>query len=789
MTQVPQAGAVPPQFASPQAPPQPGYPPQGAAPPAAPPPGGPPAAGAPVPPQPGVPPQGAAPPAASPPQPQGGFSPPPAVGQPGGPPPPGGAPPAAAPPQPQQPAAVPPQQQQAPAPQAPPPQQQTAPQTFQQPAAPGVGVAPQSPQAAAAGQSGGPAYYSTSVDTYESEAKDIKSGEGGDYWDKWPGSTDGSATQYCVRVAPPLTTDGRFARSVLKFFIPKNFQDPEGEKDVFIWPEGSEQQLGQQNPLLGALSRLKQKGVDESLLEKFEPQECHYTQGWFRDETFVNVTRTKPQWINLKKSIYNQTVQIVGTQGKIYGDLFNPDNGWDLLVTRSGKGKFGTKYTVSVVPCSWMNTSGPLHPDPAVAAEMKRQMKSLAEQFPVPSPEMLAEMDQAAQRLEAAFQHYGVNAFATSGGQVPPYAGGAAQFPQQQAPQGVGAPAQQFQTPGAQPGVPPQGAAPPAAAPAQPAAPAGYPPQGAAPGQPAYPPQGAAPPAAAPGQPGYPPQPAPPAGTPGQVPFEQGTADNSAVQQVPQETTGGEGSQLTPVHTLESAQQLVQIWGLQPDWVTSISDDGYWCTVQIPAGQENAGEYHYSLIEDLGKKGELKDRPKMWKSESTRGIKRHITGLLKKRGVVREEQQQPPPTPVSEPTMPTANAAPPQQPQPAPPDAAPPQPQTQQQAPAPPQAAPPVPPAEAPPQPQQPAAAPPQAPQQQGTAAQPPGPAPGVQVENTGGGPPECYFDPNRPGETGFYVISPANPMTCTTCAWEESCKAAADTAAASQTQAPQPAA
>lgn len=613
-----------------------------------------------------------------------------------------------------------------------------------------------------------PQFYGTSASTYEEEAKNIKQGEGGDYFDKWPGNTDGSPANYLLRIGPSMTPDGKFARQCLKFFVPKNLADPSSEKEVFIWPEGSEQTLGQ-CPLLDALSQLKQMGVADSLLEDFEPQECFYTEGWMRDETFMNVNRTKPQWINLKKSMYNQLVQFVGNQQKLYGDLFDPYQGWDVLIVRSGTGRFGTKYQVSIVPCSWTGTKGPVHPDPAVAQQMLQQMKPLTDQFPLPSNEDLGRMNAAAQRLIDHYSRLGAAAYAATGAQVPAATPGAPAWPQSQPAAAPGFPA--AAPPAAAPGVapvgqPPAAAAPGAAPPAAVAPPAAGMPVGAVPGQPTpgmppaagqpgMPPQAAAPPGAVPGQP-----------VAGQPPFEQGTTGESAGQSVPEQSEGGAATSATPKHTLESAKSLAPVWNLQPEWIVSVNDDGYWCTAQIPAeaGLGHDGEWYYSLVEDAAKKGPNKGYPKLWKTDSTRGMRRHITGLLKKRGETPpaatttaggngQAAETPPPEPVAEPGLPSPEqtaAAPPQAAAPAAPPAA-------------------VPPAEAP----APAAAVPQ------PTELPPGPTPGTQTEQSGGLPPQCYFDPNRLQETGYFVVSAANPMTCMTCPWEEPCKAAANEAAA----------
>lgn len=627
---------------------------------------------------------------------------------------------------------------------------------------PGMGQAPASPQQVPS-NAAIPQFYATDYGAYTEEAKNIKTGEGGDFHDKWPGSTDGTATNYLLRIGPPLTADRRFARHVLKFFIPKNFNDDASEKDVFIWPEGSEQVLGVPCPFVDAVSQLKQRGVSESLLEDFDPVECFYGQGWFRDpENGVNVERTKPKWINFKKSMYNKIVSIIANQGQIYGDLFDPYSGWDLLITRSGTGKFGTSYDANAVPCKWCGTKGPLHPDQNVMQEMLSQMKPLDEQFPVPDANKLAEMQQAAQRLIDHFTSFSHNTFANSGVQVPGVSPGAPPtFPQQQAPPGV--------APGpaaGQPAQPPQAGAQPSMPPANQGQPA-MPPTGQ--GQPGMPPQAGAPPQGVPPQPGMAQQAANMGGgvppQPGQPSFPEGAAGDSADQQVPPEQNvgGDDAPQDIQRHTLESAQQLATVWGLRPEWVSSVSDEGFFCTMQIPEGQfKHSGEWYYSLIEDVKKRGDGKGYPKAYKSDSLRGMKRHINTLLKKRGKTPvdwsgggDEAPAPPPEPVGEPSLP------------APGDAAT-APQEQQA----------VPPAEPPPV----AAEPP--PFEGGTATESPpaavpqeaqSPPPAVQTEQTGGQPPACYFDPNRSTETGYYVISGPNPMTCSTCPWEDPCQAAAD--------------
>jgi len=586
-------------------------------------------------------------------------------------------------------------------------------------AAPPQAAPPQgAPSPHVAGHAGAtPRFYDTA--DYSAEAKAVKSGEAGDFWDKWPGSTDGSPSQFHFRIGPSLTPDGKVVRQVLKFFVPKNFNDPQSEKDVFLWPEGSEQTTGRQNPILEAISRLKQVGVSEELLSDIDPVDCAYVQGWFRDDTGVNVTRIKPQWINLKKSQYNQLVQAIGNQRKIYGDLFNPVNGWDWLITRSGSGRYNTKYTLSVVPCSWLGSSGPVHPDQNVARQMLDAMKPLTEQFPTPTPDQIGAMEEAARRIEDHFRRMSAtsyihgSSFPSTNAGVPQMANG--QFPSAAPPQGgqPGYPPQQQQPQSQQqPGYPPQ----------QPQQP-GYPPQG---GQPGYPPQG--------GQPGYPPQ---------QMgatrPFDEGTPD--AAGQVVPTTSGGQtsvqaGSVLR--YDLDGARMLVQNWGLHSEWVESVSEDGYWCRVVVPAAAQLGyeGEWFVSLIEDCGKRGEFAGKQKFWKTDSLRGLKRHINSLLQKRGVavVESPEESAPATPVAEPPLPNLQSTPP---------------------------------APVPAQPAQ--------PEQPVDINQPPGPYPGTSVESTGGRPPACYFNPNQPSSTGYYVVSAANPMQCLTCPWEERCKGASD--------------
>ena len=540
-----------------------------------------------------------------------------------------------------------------------------------------------------------PQTYTTNTSTYAAEAKQIKSSSGGDFWDKWPGSTDGSPTNYLLRIAPSLTPDGTFAREVMKFFIPKNFSDPSSEKDVLIWPEGSEQQIGP-CPILEVLGQLQQLGVKASMLEDLEPTECFYAQGWFRDESFINVTRTKPYWINLKKSMYNKLVQYLGgAQAKIYGDPFDPNNGSDVSIVRSGQGRYGTKYETSIVPCPWLGSRGPVHPDASVAQEMLSQMTPLDKAFPAPSGDDLQRFRDAAQRIMSHFSRFGVAAYATAGAQIPQTAAGTPQWPQQQQPTAF-------------PNV---------------AGPVGVPGVPGAPGVPGVP--GAV-------------SPPPTTGAPGTVPFEQGTSGSPASQTVPENSIGGEDS-----FTTEKVKQLVAVWGIHPDWVTFVNDDLRWCTVEIPAdgGLDVSGTYYYSLIEEKGKRGALKGLPKMWRTNHLRGIKKHTTSLAKKLSEqpissdsvssslpssVPLQSTQADVIPVAEPVLPTDSSL---------------------------------------------------ATSSNGSVAdnQQPGPSVGTQVETNGGQRPVCFFDQTRPQETGFFVVSARNPLTCATCPWEQACQQAAN--------------
>lgn len=811
-----------------QQPPQ-GFPPPGAYP------GYPPQQGAGFPQQnPGFPPQQQAAPPGPPPV---GFPAPPGAPQ-GGPPPgfpggpPIGAPPMGAPP----PAGFPPQQ--APPPGYPPqqaaPAQQFAPagqpQQFAAPQAPGGALQRPAAAAAVATAPANVQFFGVSVQTYQSEAQSIKESSAGDFIDKLEGNADGSMSNHVIRIGPPLTADGRFARFVLKFFIPKNLADPSQGKDVFFWPEGADQALGK-CPLIDCLERLKQMGMAEAVIGPLEPNEFFYVQGWMRDETFVNLKRTKPSWINLKKSIYNQVVQFIANQSQLYGDLFNPHSGWDIMVTRQGKG-LGTKYQTSVVPCSWTGARGPIHPDQNVVEECLRGMKPLPEQFPIPNAQDIAQMQDAAKRIMDHFNRMGFH----PGAMVPAFNPGHPNYPQMaqpgaappvygappgyttppgySVPQGmvpgapqIGAPmgAPGMGAPPQSPGMPP-GYAPPQQQFAPPAGAPGYPPQGGPPGYPpqagppGYPPQagpgvpgmppgfpapgmappGFAPPGMPPGmapgmQPGYPPQGQPPQfGAQPQRSFNDAPAD-AASQPGLQTTVGGAAAPVTgatPRRSLDEARALVQLWGLQPAWVASVSPEGYMATVMIPAdaqGVEGAGAtWYYSLVEECYSKGDKKGQPKAWRSESTRGLKRHVNTILKKNGEqpiggVDAETETPaaPPQPVAEPVLPAPgvpSGIPPQVPQPGFPQMQEAMPQQQFQAP--PQGMPP------------PAAYP----QQQA--------APIPAVANTQPAPgqngyPQCFFNPQYPDQTGFYVISARNPTTCATCPVEDPCMAAANQAQA----------
>lgn len=110
--------------------------------------------------------------------------------------------------------------------------------------------------------------------------------------------------------------------------------------------------FGEPCAIMEAYEELKNSGDDEDkeLASKFSPRKKYLAFcAFYKDKNGKELDEDlSPRFILLTSGLYQEIIDLYLDEDE-WGDMTDPENGYDLKISRSGKGKMDTEYTVN--PC------------------------------------------------------------------------------------------------------------------------------------------------------------------------------------------------------------------------------------------------------------------------------------------------------------------------------------------------------------------------------------------------------------------------------------------------------
>ena len=139
----------------------------------------------------------------------------------------------------------------------------------------------------------------------------------------------------------PTGDDNDFCAEITSFFL---------GTDKELGEVLSPATFGEPCALMEAYNELKNSGDDDDLeiAKKMVPRQKYVIPViMYKDLKGTQVdTESSKRLFQIASSVYNQIIDLYLDEDE-WGDMTDPKNGYDLKITRTGKGKFDTSYTVS----------------------------------------------------------------------------------------------------------------------------------------------------------------------------------------------------------------------------------------------------------------------------------------------------------------------------------------------------------------------------------------------------------------------------------------------------------
>lgn len=139
----------------------------------------------------------------------------------------------------------------------------------------------------------------------------------------------------------PTGEDNDFCSEIISFFL---------GTDKELGEVLSPSTFGEPCALMEAYTELKNSGDDDDLeiAKKMVPKQKYVIPViMYKDLKGTQVdTENSNRLFQIAPSVYNQIIDLYLDEDE-WGDMTDPKNGYDLKITRTGKGKFDTSYTVS----------------------------------------------------------------------------------------------------------------------------------------------------------------------------------------------------------------------------------------------------------------------------------------------------------------------------------------------------------------------------------------------------------------------------------------------------------
>jgi len=172
-----------------------------------------------------------------------------------------------------------------------------------------------------------------------------------------------------VRIFPPAP--GRTSPFVVTF---QHYVDlPDGKKYTFACPRVMEKKPC---PVCNHAAKLQRSGTeaDKARARELSPSRRVYCVVLDRRNPDAG-----PQILGFGKMVHEQLVALRQDED-MGGDFTHPVNGIDVIIERTGDGKFNTRYNVNLA-----RNSGPIVDDAALMDELRVQMPDLSRYSTVPS--------------------------------------------------------------------------------------------------------------------------------------------------------------------------------------------------------------------------------------------------------------------------------------------------------------------------------------------------------------------------------------------------------------------
>lgn len=155
---------------------------------------------------------------------------------------------------------------------------------------------------------------------------------------------------YRVRLLPPVDDDAEFIQEVTSFYLGKD-----------LGSAYSPVSIGEPCALMEAYNELKESNdeEDQEMAKNMSPRTSYLAPViFYKDSKGKKVDDDRSgKLLKISKTSYQQIIDLYLDEDE-WGDLTDPKNGYDIKITRTGKGKNDTSYDVkpcknSPLPKSW----------------------------------------------------------------------------------------------------------------------------------------------------------------------------------------------------------------------------------------------------------------------------------------------------------------------------------------------------------------------------------------------------------------------------------------------------
>jgi len=148
-------------------------------------------------------------------------------------------------------------------------------------------------------------------------------------------------TTYRVRLLPQIDEEADFVQEVTSFYL--------GQELKSVYSPAS---IGEPCALMEAYQELKKSKNEEDreMAEKMSIRKAFLTPViFYKDGKGKKVDEERSgKLVKIAKSVYNQLIDLYLDEDE-WGDITDPKNGYDIKITRTGKGKNDTSYDAK--PC------------------------------------------------------------------------------------------------------------------------------------------------------------------------------------------------------------------------------------------------------------------------------------------------------------------------------------------------------------------------------------------------------------------------------------------------------